>query len=196
MLGLVCFNINQIYEVFQGFNRNNLTRWVKKGLLIRLRQGLYTFPEYKADNDYLLYFANKIYSPSYISLHSALSFYGIIPEAVLQITSVTSLKTASFNNEIGVYIYKSVKNELIFGYNLKTFSGERVLKIAKPEKAILDLLYLYPFYSSEKELLELRFDQDFLYYDFDIELFREYTIRFKSKALEKRAAKLLKAYYL
>lgn len=196
MFGFVCFNTNQVFEVFPGFNRNNLTRWSNKGLLIRLRQGLYTFPEYKVDSDYLLYFANKIYSPSYISLHTALSFYGIIPEAVLQITSVTSLKTASFNNEVGVYIYKSVKNELIFGYDLKTFSGERVLKIAKPEKAILDLLYLYPFYSTEAELLELRFDEDFLHYDFDIELFREYTLIFKSKALEKRANNLLKAYEL
>ena len=85
---------------------------------------------------------------------------------------------------------------MIFGYDLKTFSGERVLKIAKPEKAILDLLYLYPFYSTETELLELRFDEDFLHYDFDIELFREYTLRFKSKALEKRANNLLKAYEL
>lgn len=194
MLGFVCFNTNQIFEVFPGFNRNNLTRWIKKGLLIRLRQGLYTFSEYKVDSDYILYFANKIYSPSYIGLHTALSFYGIIPEAVLQITSVTSLKTASFNNEFGDYIYKSVKDELIFGYDLKIFSGERVLKIAKPEKAILDLLYLYPFYTSEKELLELRFDEDFLHCNFDIKLFREYIDRFNSKALEKRANKLLKAY--
>lgn len=196
MLGFVCFNTNQIFEIFPRFNRNNLTRWIKKGLLIRLRQGLYTFSEYRVYSDYILYFANKIYNPSYISLHTALSFYGIIPEAVLQITSVTSLKTASFNNEFGDYKYKSVKDELIFGYDLKIFFGERVLKIAKAEKAILDLLYLYPFYNTEKELLELRLDEDFLHYDFDIKLFHEYSVRFRNLALEKRKKRLLKAYGL
>jgi len=35
---------------------------------------------------------NKMYSPSYVSLHSALAFYGIIPEAIVQTTAVSSLK--------------------------------------------------------------------------------------------------------
>lgn len=74
-----------------------------KGLLIRLRQGFYTFPEYKSKPDYPLYFANRMYRPSYINLHTALAFYGMIPEAVVQITSVTSLKTAYFHNAIGEY---------------------------------------------------------------------------------------------
>ena len=83
------------------FSRNNLVHWTNQGLLIRLRQGHYTFPEYKGRADYSFYFANRIYRPSYISLHTALSFYGIIPESVVQITSVTSLKTASFTNAFG-----------------------------------------------------------------------------------------------
>ncbi|MCD7850081.1 MAG: hypothetical protein LUH63_10310, partial [Parabacteroides sp.] len=58
------------------FDRNSLTRWVKKGYLIRLRQGYFAFSEYKSKPDYFLYFANRIYRPSYISLHTALSFYG------------------------------------------------------------------------------------------------------------------------
>jgi hypothetical protein len=52
-------------------------------------------------------------------LHTALAFYGIIPEAVVQVTSVTSLKTASFRNEFGEYSYKNVKENLMFGYELK-----------------------------------------------------------------------------
>ena len=70
---------------------------MKKGLLVRLRQGYYTFSEYLASSDHVYFFANRIYKPSYISLHTALSFYGIIPEAVGSITSVVKglLKNAS-----------------------------------------------------------------------------------------------------
>ena len=88
-----CFNTNQIYAWRPNFDRNNLARWLKKGLLIRLRQGFYTFPDYMNKPDFIYYFANQIYKPSYISLHTALSFYEVIPEMVVQFTSITSLKT-------------------------------------------------------------------------------------------------------
>ena len=142
---LAIINNNQIYAWHAGFDRNNLTRWQKKGLLIKLRQGYYTFPEYLQSTDNAYYFANHMYSPSYISLHSALAFYGIIPEAVIQITSVSTLKTARFKNDLGEYTYKNIKESLFFGYDLKKMPDDRVVLLAFPEKAILDLLYLYRF---------------------------------------------------
>lgn len=196
MFDFACININQIYAWQPHFNRNNLTRWVKKGLLVRLRQGYYTFPEYRSKENMASYFANRIYQPSYISLHTALSFYGIIPESVVQITSVTSLKTATFINELGEYSYKNVKNSLFFGYDLKPMPDGRAIQFAKPEKAILDLLYLYPFYNTEQELQELRFDEDFLNDDLDINLLYENTTKFKSKVLEKRVKQLVNVYEL
>ncbi len=147
-----CFNIYQIYAWQPDFNRNNFTRWTKKGYLIRLRRGYFAFSEYKNKPDYSFYFANRIYRPSYISLHTALAFYGIIPETVVQITSVTTLKTASFINDFGEYSYKKVKEKLMFGYELKPMAENRIIQFASPEKALLDLLYLYPFYDSEQEL--------------------------------------------
>ncbi len=98
MFDLACFNIRQVYALQPDFDRNNLTWWIRKGYLIRLRQGYFAFAEYKERKDFALYFANRIYRPSYISLHIALAFYGVIPESVVQITSATSLKTASFSN--------------------------------------------------------------------------------------------------
>jgi predicted transcriptional regulator of viral defense system len=196
MFDLACFNINQIYAWQPDFNRNNLVNWSNRGLIIRLRQGYYTFPEYKGRPDYPLWFANRIYRPSYISLHSALAFYGMIPEAVTQITSVTSLKTATFSNAIGEYSFKSVKEELMFGYDLKPVADGRTLAFASPEKALLDLLYLYPFYDSEEELEELRLDESYLYEDLNRNLLKEYTSRFAIKALEKRVRLLFKTYGL
>lgn len=194
MFDLVCFNTNQVYVWKPDFDRNNFVRWVKKGLLVRLRQGYYTFPEYKNKPDFTLFFANRIYRPSYISLHTALAFYGIIPEAVVQITSVTTLKTANFQNEFGEYEYKSIRAELMFGYDFKTIANGQSIKLARPEKALLDLLYLYPFYNSEKEMEELRLDEDFLQDELDLQRLEDYLSGFKNKALQKRV-RLLKSTY-
>ena len=194
MFDLGCFNTHQVYAWKPDFDRNNFVRWAKKGLLLRLRKGYYTFPEFKSKPDFTLFFANRIYRPSYISLHTALAFYGIIPEAVVQITSVTSLKTASFQNEFGNYEYKSVREELMFGYDIKPIANGQSLQLARPEKALLDLLYLYPFYNTEQEMEDLRLDEDFLLDELDLQLMEDYLLKFKNKALEKRV-KLLKNTY-
>jgi len=196
MFDLACFNINNIYAWQPNFDRNNLTRWVKKGYLIRLRQGYFDFSEYRNKPNYSLYFANRIYRPSYISLHTALAFYGLIPEAVVQITSVTSLKTASFRNDFGEYSYNNIKETLLFGYDLKPMADNRTIQFATPEKALLDLLYLYSFYDSEKELEELRLDEDYLHDDLNKDLLMDYCSKFQSKALDFRVNLLLKTYDL
>ena len=196
MFDLVCFSNDQVYSWQPGFDRNNLSRWIKKGLLIRLRQGYFTFPEYKGKPDYPWYFANRMYRPSYISLHSALSFHGIIPESVIQITSVTSLKTAYFVNLFGEFTYKTIKKELMYGYDLKTMSDGRTLQIADPEKALSDLLYLYPEYSTTQDMLDLRLDEEYLQNDLKKNLLHEYISQFKSKTLEKRVNQLFIAYGL
>lgn len=194
MFDLGCFNTHQVYAWKPDFDRNNFVRWTKKGLLIRLRQGYYTFPEYKSTPDFTLFFANRIYRPSYISLHTALAFYEMIPEAVVQVTSVTSLKTASFKNEFGEYEYKSVRKELMFGYDIKPVANGQSLQLAQPEKALLDLLYLYPFYNTEQEMEDLRLDEDFLMDELDLQRLENYLSKFKNKALQKRV-KLLKNTY-
>ena len=162
---------------------------------MKLRQGYYSFPELKGQSDFALYISNRIYKPSYISLHTVLAFYGVVPEAITQITGISSLKTTEFQNDFGVYTYKTIKPELMFGYELKPF-GNRTILFAYPEKALLDLLYLYPFYNTEEELEELRLDEDFITSDLNIERLDEYTGRFNNKALAKRVELLKKTYSL
>ena len=192
---LGCFQIHQVYAWQADFDKSNLTRWVKQNLLIKLRNGYYSFPEYLNQADFSYYVSNRIYRPSYISLHTALAFYGIIPEAVVQITAVSALKKTSFENAFGTFTYRQVASELMFGYDMKPFSG-RTISFAHPEKALLDLLYLYPFYNTSLEMEELRLDEDFMQQDFNAERFKEYAIRFQSKALLKRIELLLKVYDL
>ncbi|MEA4841409.1 MAG: hypothetical protein VB110_10445 [Bacteroidales bacterium] len=190
-----CVNTHQIVALYPDFNHNNLTRWVKQGLLVNLRQGYYSFPELRVHPDFVFYISNRIYKPSYISLHSVLAFYGIIPEAVTQITAVSSLKTAEFQNDFGVYTYKKVREDLFFGYELKPF-GDKSILFAHPEKALLDLLYLYPFYDSFEELEELRLDEAYITNELDRTRLDEYAARFGSKALTRRVALMKKIYGL
>ena len=194
MFPMGCFNINQVLLWEKDFDRNNLTRWCRKGLLVKLRNEYYAFPEFRQVPDASRYVANRIYTPSYISLHSALAFYGMIPEEVVQITSVTTLKTAMFDNSFGTFHYQNVKTPLYFGYEIKTMQNGRGLLFATPEKALLDLLYLNPFYKTEQDMEELRLDEDFMQSEFNRERLDAYLPRIGSKALNQRVSLLSKVY--
>ena len=194
-LEIGCFSTHQVYAWRPDFDKNNLTRWTKQRLLIKLRQGYYAFSEYLAQRDFSLYISNRIYKPSYISLHSALAFYSMIPEAVVQITAVSSLKTAEFVNDFGTYTYKKMREELIFGYELLSFS-DRTIQFATPEKALLDLLYLYPFYNTPEEMEELRLDESYMQEDLNLDHLAEYAGQFGSKSLDKRIKMMMNTYGL
>lgn len=188
------FSIQQVYAWCPAFNRHNLRNWENQGFIVRLRKEFYAFTENKASPDFARYLANRIYRPSYLSLHTALSFYGMIPESVVQFTSVTALKTASFKNDFGEYYYHSVKPSLMFGYIPKMMNDGRAVLFATPEKALVDLLYLYPFYITEQDMEELRLDEDFMVDEFDRSRFMGYIDTINNKALASRATTLLKTY--
>jgi len=182
---LGCFSAHQVGVAFPNFDRNNLTRWQRKGYILKLRQGFYSFAEYVSQPNFVFFISNYIYKPSYISLHSALAFYGIIPEAVTQITAVSALKTAGFENGFGSFSYMKIKEDLFFGYDILPL-GKRNVLMAQPEKAILDLLYLYPFYNTGSEIENLRFDEHFIFNELNIEKLAMYLDKFKNKNLKKR----------
>lgn len=193
---LGCFSSRQVYAWQPDFNRLNLTNWLKKRHIVRLRNGWYAFRECLRKPDFTQYIANRIYRPSYISLHTALSHYGMIPEAIIKTTSVTTLKTAEFTNDFGIFSYQSVKPAIMFGYEPKQMADDRAILFATPEKALLDLLYLYPFYTTIEDMLNLRLDEDYMQEDFNKERFRQYADTIASPALNSRISALFKAYDL
>lgn len=65
-----------------------------------MRNEYYAFLEFRQVPESARVVIRIIYKPSYISLHSALCLYGMIPEEVVQLTSVTTLKTAKFENAL------------------------------------------------------------------------------------------------
>lgn len=123
--------------------RNQLSRWQKRGLVVKLRQGMYLLNKNdRRIEPSLKFIANQLYSPSYVSLEYALWIYGLIPEAVFGVTSVTTKKTARFKNEMSVFIYQHIKPAAFRGFKtVKDETGASVF-IAEPEKAAVDFLYL------------------------------------------------------
>lgn len=189
-----CFNIYQIRAWRPDFDRINLFHWVKKGYLSKLRQDWYAFSDLKGNPETARYVAQRIYTPSYISLHTALSFYGIIPEAVTVVTSVTSNRPTTYSNEFGEFSYQTVKPALFFGYKSMPLSPHGRYLLAFPEKAILDLLYLYPQYNTEEALLDLRFDEYWMQEELDCDKLLAFSAQSGVKALQSRVKLLLKTY--
>jgi len=190
----ICFTSNQVYAWLPNFDKNNLGRWVKKGYLLKLKNGFYIFPEQLDQPNINFYVANRMYMPSYISLHTALAFYELIPESVTQTTSVSTLKTKRFNNLTGHFSYKNVKPKLFFGYERLSFSKDKSVLIATPEKAIIDLLYLYKFYNNPNELIELRLNDELLPELINKEIIDSYLQKIDSAALNNRVNMFLRVY--
>ena len=192
---LGCFDVNQVKMVQPDFDRSALTRWLAMGYIVQLKNGVYAFKEWTSTHGVDMIAANLMYRPSYISLHSALAHYGMIPEFVAHTTSVTTLKTASFNNELGTFAYRHLKAEFFWGYRFIDSASQRKILMASPEKALLDLLYLTPGLKSEDDMLQLRLDEDYMASEFDLDQVRLYLDRFNSKALNKRFNTLQKVYF-
>ena len=109
----------------------------KKELFTKIRNGLYMLTDYPA-NCYLI--ANRLYEPSYISFDTALSFYGVIPETIYTITSVTAKTTREFKVDNISFSYHKLKKEAYTGYKSIKYLQNTIL-IAEPEKALADYLY-------------------------------------------------------
>lgn len=121
---------------------NQLNRWLKKGLIIKLKRGIYLLNENdRRNNPEQIFLANQLYEPSYVSLEFALNFYGLIPERVVTVTSVSTKKTAHFSNEFGEYIYQHIKPEVFRGFRSVKDGNGFCSFIAEPEKAVADFLY-------------------------------------------------------
>lgn len=123
-----------------------LNKALKKKEVLKLRRGLYILsPDYSQRQASKLHLANQIQSFSYLSLETALSFHGWIPEQVHNIQSViNNSRTKSFRNEFGEFTYyKTNTNKYEFLTAVKTEQvDQQDVLIASPLRALTDLVYL------------------------------------------------------
>lgn len=111
-----------------------LSRLVVKGVLLRLKRGVYASSAAIVDVPRV---ANQLYYPSYLSFESMLSRYGILSQIPAMQTFATIKQTKKMILFGTVVEFRQLKEDLFFGYKL-----ENGIYVAKPEKALLDTLYM------------------------------------------------------
>jgi len=125
--------------------RRQLSRWTAGGKLIQLRRGLYALaPPYQKKKPHLFLVANRLVGASYVSCQSALAYYGLIPEYVPTVTSVTTRRPNAYDTPFGRYAFGHLKRDLFFGYTYNALGNGQHAFVASPEKALLDQAYLQP----------------------------------------------------
>jgi len=136
------------------YSRNKITRMLRSGTIIRIKKGVYVLSPKLSDTPYSKeILANLIYGPSYISLDYALYYYGLIPEKVETVTSVTMKRNKRFDTVAGVFEYRFINQQKYNkGFVVAEVSRNRSFLIASPEKALADKLLFGPQFSSTRQL--------------------------------------------
>ena len=119
---------------------SGVARSLKSNDFLRLKRGLFLFSKnLRKGSISKLLIANKLYGPSYVSFESALSYHGLIPEAVYTIASACfQRKTKIFSNELGDFSYDYIPTNPFF---MGVINKEGIL-IATGLKALFDLIYI------------------------------------------------------
>jgi len=123
------------------YPRDKIRHLLKSGEIIRVKKGIYIFgPNYKRPAS-LPILANLVYGPSYVSKEWALSLYGLIPERVTEITSMTSAKPRTFQTPVGVFSYEHLHPKVFpLGITRVKIDQQQGYLTATPEKALFDHL--------------------------------------------------------
>ena len=156
--------------------------WLEKqGVIIRLKRGLYVInPEYSGKTLSSELIANHLYTPSYISMSTALRYYGLIPEAVYVHQSMTVKHSRSFQTPVGSYDYKYISREA-FSIGVRSMhKGDYAFLIASPEKALCDLI-------ANSSKVNLRYMKD-------VEIYLEQDIRMDMDEFYKMDETIFKDY--
>ncbi len=137
--------INNLFpDLTEAAKRELIRRSLKHKEIIRLKPGVYCLAEkYRKSNPHPFVVAGMLLSPSYISLESALWHHGLIPEALFQVSSMTSLRSRVFKNELGVYTYRRIPcNNFKAGVKSVKIKDHGWTFLAEPLRAIADMIYL------------------------------------------------------
>lgn len=167
--------------------RLQLARWVKNGRIHRLRRGLYSIAKpYHTTRPHPFLVANHLQRSSYVSLQSALAYYGLIPDVVIRTVSVTTGRPESLSTPLGEFEFRHIRRDVFFGFHSINLQGRSAM-VALPEKALLDLIYLQPDGESPEYLKEIRLQQpDIL----DLGRLEQFAARYGSTKMHRAAENL------
>ena len=132
--------IASLYPNITSANRK-VANLEKEGRIIRLKRGMYVVnPNESGKLLSLGLIGNLLYGPSYVSMLTALREYGLIPERVEVIESMTTHLTVSFENPVGTFEYHHCAKDYYSIGITQREEEEVTYLIATPEKALCDLI--------------------------------------------------------
>jgi hypothetical protein len=185
-----------LLSLFQEYSSplDKIGDWVEKGYLIQLRRGLYIpgsnsgliLPE-------LFTISNHLYGPSYISLESALSFWGLIPERVFGVYAISLQRSKVIETPVGRFEYRNMSDRYYYlGVNSISLTSKQRVLMANKEKAVIDKIVLtagVQFRSKEDVIgyfeRDLRVEMEDLF-EFDLNMIRSWIPKLpKQKSFEK-----------
>lgn len=132
--------IESLYPNLKG--KNQKIRWLERNKkIIRLKRGLYVVsPQVTGKIISTELIANHLYAPSYISMSSALRYYGLIPEEVYTMQSMTVKHSKCFDTPLGDFEYLCIARESFYIGVTTVKKDDFAFMIATPEKALCDLI--------------------------------------------------------
>jgi len=124
------------------YPKNKIADLENSGELIRLKKDLYVRSKAAISKELV---ANHLYGISYISLETALAYYGMIPERVYTVRSITIKRTKKYSTPIGDFEYKTVSADYFnIGIHQEIIENQYAFLIATPTKAICDMIVVTP----------------------------------------------------
>lgn len=169
-LGVIPVDISVLRSLFTSYNFPNDKILSLEGQkkLIRLKKGIYVVsPEVSGELLSVELIANHLYGPSYVSMESALRYYGLIPEKVYTVRSATTNRSRKFKNSIGLFQYVSVYEDYYsVGINQITVDNKYAFLIASPEKALCDMIVSTPHLNFQS----IKSVQTYLEYDLRLDM--------------------------
>lgn len=185
----------------EGNIRDKVSRLMKSGELVGVVRGIYvTAPELRKRPVSREILANMIYGPSYVSFEGVLARVGLIPEAAIAIISATPKRNRSFDTALGRFAYRHLPRAAYsFGWFREELVDGAGYLVARPEKALLDWLYLAGALRSLSSLMarleeDLRLDWD-AFDALDYGRLSDYSARMPGETFQVHFRKLLEARF-
>lgn len=179
---IVVFSNNDLKLLDDKYNSAKVNSWLDSWYIKKIRNWFYVLSNANFSEDLLYLIANKIYSPSYIWLETALWYYNLIPEIVFFITNIWTKKTSNFSFEWTNFSYKKIKSELFFWYDVVYFWKLKFL-ISDLEKTILDFFYFHSEIKDFDDFEEMLFNKQILQEKLNFEKIIKYSKIFDQKRL-------------
>ena len=187
------FDYQQLTQCLAAYQnpRARIRQLIATDVIIRVKKGLYAFSEpFRKEPVSSTTLANLLFGPSYVSLDYALSFYGMIPERVTTVTSLTICRSRHFSTPFGRFDYHMSTLDRYVNGSTWIEEGNSTCLMATPEKALIDKVWAdkrfdgrslsgFDAYLNE----DLRMDQECLI-NLDLARIRDIANGFRSRKID------------